>query len=87
MNLLREIWAQLDELCRFSKGTIKFGFYLMIGCYVLGTYARYLSPTSRNYMGIMALSRGFYEAAPACFAAAVCAALICDLIYKKDLTR
>ena len=87
MKLLQDIYQHMKKLSPFSKGTLLIGLYLMTLCSILGTYTQYTAYHSGNYIQKMALSRLFFEAAPACLAAAACAAFLCDCIEKQYLRR
>ena len=75
------------ELSVFSRNTLKLGFGVAAICLLLAAGAWLYAPFCANPHNAFLLQRGFREAGPALAATAVCAALICDVVLKKDLHR
>ncbi|MDR2932315.1 MAG: hypothetical protein LBV27_04335 [Oscillospiraceae bacterium] len=80
---LKKILSRFKRLHRLSKIAIKLGFLTMICFYITAAFAFYLAPHV-NYINAMTIYKGCLEAAPAAFAACVCAGLLGDLMLPKS---
>ncbi len=81
--MLQGIIKELKGLCNFSKNTIKIGILLCLCYYILSAVLYITAPISQHYLYYRYLLRGTLEAAPACLAAGVVAALIADLAIRN----
>lgn len=84
---MKNLIKYLKTIDDFAKKILYAGLNVALIYYICAVLALWLAPYAQNYSGTMALFRCYLEAAPASFAAGVCAALICDLVIKKDLTK
>lgn len=82
---IKKAMADCGALSDFAGRVLDTGLLLMAFCYLLAALSLLLLPYSPSAL----ITLGIYEAgiktAPACFAASVCAGLICDLAIKNDL--
>lgn len=84
MNFFGRLAFQWRRSFWFSRLLVRIGFYTMIGYYITVLFATFLLPGSANPILLLEIGHGLLEAAPASFAAAVAAAVICDLVAKYD---
>ncbi len=80
MRFLRKELAKLQPVSRLA---IELGAATMLAFYIVGFVSRLSAPVTANYINAITLYRGCMEAAPASFAAGVCAALLGDLMLRK----
>lgn len=85
MKPIRYIAEQLKTISAFSKTAIRAGIYAAIGYYCMAVAFIGLSFVPQYAIRAGIIYRGALECAPASIAAAIVAALLCDLILRKDL--
>lgn len=83
MESVRRLYRQLKQLHPLAILSIKLGFFLMICLYIIAILAHLLAPYAADYFYAMSVYRGGLEAAPASFAAGVCAGLLGDLMLRQ----
>lgn len=76
---MKEYYQKLHPLSHLS---VKLGIALMLLFYIVGFVSRLSAPYVPNYFNAIYLFRGCMEAAPACLAAGVCAALLGDMMMS-----
>lgn len=83
MNKFIRLLLGRRKLKDYPLRCIQIGAGLMALFYILAVFALYIAPYSTYYHRAMTVYRGALEAAPACLVVGVCAAVICDLMYKQ----
>ncbi len=73
------------KLIGFSKKVIIISSILSVLLYIISFICGCMLPVTDNYLYMKTLYNGLLETAPAVLAAGVCAALLADIIYKKDI--
>lgn len=80
---MKELIKKLKEANEYSKLAVKLGALMMASFYITGLVAYIIAPEVPNYFGVMSVFRGSMEAAPASLVSGICAAVICDLVYRS----
>jgi len=83
MRFFKLFSERVRKLNHFSRIAIKLSFYIMICIYITAGFAFYIAPYMPSYLRAMTVYYGAMEVAPACLAAGICAALLCDIIYHS----
>ena len=71
-------------LSHFSRRVLLAGCLLMLGYYITAAFAIAIYPYATNRSGNTAVKNGCLQAAPASLATGVTAALLCDVIIKRN---
>lgn len=72
------------KLTDYAQTTLKLAFGAAAICLILSAVAHFLVPHVANPHHALLLLRSYQEASSALLGAGVCAALICDVVLKKD---
>lgn len=83
--MLIELIKCFKEVNEYSKRVFYYSIILCIIFFFFGEVCRNLAPVSKNFSGMMSLSAGYFEVAPACIAVGAISAVFCELIYKRGL--
>ena len=82
MRWLRGFSSEFRKLSDLSILSFELGAGMMLCFYIVGLVAYLSAPFAECFFTAMAVYRGCFEAAPASFAAGVCAGLLGDLMLK-----
>lgn len=83
MDFIKKILSSLGELCEFSKGVLKIGFFIMIGYYISIIILNLTGSSVWELTAARYAMAACFEAASAVLVAAFAAAAICDLGMKS----
>jgi len=82
MKLVQKLLERISGANQYARLAVHLGASVMVCLYIVAFFAFTIAPGMPNYFRAMAIYRGALEAAPACLAAGICAAVICDLLYR-----
>ena len=82
MRWIHKLSERYQEFSALSKLSFKLGAGMMLCFYIVGFASLLSAPHVSNHANAIALFHGCLEAAPAAFAAGVCAGLIGDLMLR-----
>ena len=85
MEKIRRILAGLPELIPFSCAVVKLGISLFAGYIFIAAAMHIISFSADYYMNARVIFNGAIESGAGCLASAVTSALLCDVIYKRDI--
>ncbi len=82
--MIHKFLGLFRELGPYPKLAIQLGAGMMLVFYIVGVISLLSAPYVPNYFHAVTLYRGCMEAAPASFAAGVCAGLLGDLMLGRQ---
>ena len=82
MEKLRQL---LEGLCDYSRCLLLWSIFLAVVCLFLAALTGYIAPQG-NYMRLCSLAQGLGEASYATLAAVLAAVILCELIWRHDLS-
>lgn len=85
--MVRKLYAAARDACTFSKVSILIGGVMMAVVYIVGILCDIFALYTPHPLQMRLFYYACLETAPACFAAAFAAAVICDLIHYDKIRK
>ena len=85
--MVRKLCSAARQACTFSKVSILIGGIMMAAVYIFGILCDIFALYAPHPLQMRLLYYACLETAPACFAAAFAAAVICDLIHYDKVRK
>lgn len=83
MQRIRKLLTKAKDCSPYSKLALYIGLVCWVVLWAAGLVFLYLAQNPSVYLWALQQYRGAVEAGPACFAAAFCAAVLCDMMDRK----
>ena len=86
MKKVKHLLSGLPKPIPFAVTVIKIGVALCVGYILIAVVMHFMSFEAEYYMRARTMFKGALEAGSGCLTTAVLSALLCDIIYKRDIS-